>query len=79
MYSQYNSNGKALSEIKKAFNSWVGKTIHVGNGEYDTLKVISINNKSEIIFGCNSGKNLRLAEFTDYNGLQNTIKGILGK
>jgi hypothetical protein len=69
---------RKLLQVKLAFLSWLGRPIHVGNGQYHTLKGILLNDRDELIFECESGDKLQLLEFADYNGQQNTLNNILG-
>jgi hypothetical protein len=78
MYSDSITYLRQLLQVKLAFMSWLGKPIHVGNGEYRTLKGILLNDRDELVFECDSGDKLQLLEFADHNGQQDTLNSILG-
>jgi hypothetical protein len=78
MYSNSIHYLRTLLAVKLVFNSWLGKPVHIGNGEYHTLHLISLNDRDELIFECDNGQKLQLLEFANHNGLQQTLQNILG-
>jgi hypothetical protein len=76
----FNYNLEQAEKLKKEFNSWLGKTAHIGKGKTEILKAIEVKPKRDmnwkkkplqtymVEFHFENNQKFSAAEFLFYNG-----------